>query len=488
VALSAVQLSFMLGGVELLDFCALLLVPAFVLFLMSLLMDFKNETWDYRWSLVLLILCLALSFVFRSKFEVATIDDNYHVKRTVGFSFKNNFSSQWIMPYEIDKGHVSEPDERLLYSGYIESVWGIFWRYIRWDFVIVLLQGLPIVVLWHELMHFFRRKNVIPAGLLSLAVIFSLQVLWVQQCSGYIDSTAGILGGLVLLGIYDLFSKARGPVSWYRVLGLAVVSGLCLVSKLILWPIGLTGAVVALWAAHQLSKTKLMIIVLLGLLAAGYLGAHFIGVHAVSGQPFYPFGVGKSAIFSGRPEGSGFDGPLRTFYKANPLNVKLHEKNIDVPALYVLSSWVMDYKYRLWVTPDPWVGGRGVLWTFMVLPVLGLAFLGWIKRPKENLYNPRIMIFGLLAFYVLFFDGAILSRYVLALEIFIMAWALAWVWSNLKPKLAAAWVVLLLASVNFYGALDGDILQKRHYPKSFLDSTEKMFIDFTYDPASLGKK
>ncbi len=490
IAFCAVQLSFILNGVLVLDALALLLVPAFILFLKHLLGNFRKETWDFQWSLVVLFLCLAVFLCLRSAFEIAASDDNYHVKKLVGYAFQNSFASQWLHPFHINKGHIAEFEVRMIFIGFVESVWGIFWRLLRWDFIIVLLQALPLVVLWHELLHFFRKKNVPVAGVLALIIILTMQVLWVQQASGFIDSTTGVMGALALLGMYDVLSRRFQGLAWPRVLGLAAVSAMCLISKPFLMPLALAGIVVALVACRRLAAKAVVAVLMVVVLGCGYLMVHMNNVASLTGNPLFPLKGGDNIIFYSRPKNVGFNGMLETFYRANPLNVKIHNLGIDVPALFVLSSWMMDYKYRPWVSPDPWIGGRGLIWTYVVIPVLGLALFRRI-----DIGHPKVLIFVIIAGYILFMDGAILTRYALAIEIFIIAWALAWAWQFLegafprRPAVQVAFVSLMavFALMNYYATLDGDTLPKKHYPNTLCGYINEEYLKFIYNPKAFAQ-
>ncbi len=476
--LSAVQLSFVLGGVWVLDALAMLLVPAFILFIWGLCAEWKKEDKDYRYSLVALVLCLAITLIYKLRFAVATIDDNYHVYKVLGYAIRNNFSTQLTNPFDVDRGHMNPFQDQLLFIGFVESVWGIFWRLVHKPYMIVFLQALPLLVLWKVLLNFFRGRRVASAGSLSLAVVLSMQVLWVQQASGYIDSTVGIFAALTLFGLYHVFTKPQ--VSWQAVVGLASVSSACLISKPLTIPLGVAGAVVALWFAWRLNNISMaMTFVVVGL-GISYACIHYTSVGALTGNPLFPLAGGDGKIYIARSPGSGFHGDLATFYKANPFNMLLINHGMDWRPLYVVAGWLTDFKPRVWITPDPWVGGRGLVWTYVVLAAMGWAMIDAARR--RFVFKPRlgvILIGGLLFYYFFIFDGSILARYVLGMEIFVMSYALSWLWNRLPSVWRAQFtlVCIVFAAVAFYCAYDGDMLQEK--PSfSFFDSQSQRINEF----------
>jgi hypothetical protein len=106
----------------------------------------------------------------------------------------------------------------------------------------------------------------------------------------------------------------------------------------------------------------------------------------------------------------------------------------DFKPLYVLGSWLQDYRLDGgYMIVDPRPGGNGLLWTYLVVPLLVVIILKNIK----NLWQPQkwlksnFLIFALLVFYYYAFDGSINSRLMLGFHIFILAWTLRWLWQHL---------------------------------------------------------
>jgi hypothetical protein len=184
IGVNAALLSFILGGVSFLDAGALALIPAFLFFLWSLFSNWDNETKDYCLSLILIILCIIFALFHKYQFEVGATDDGYHNAKIVAYSIKNSFQTkfQYISPQE---------DERYFLVDSIESLWGIFWRWFHWDYIIVCLQAFPLLILWKILVTFFRQSHLKNSpALLAFLIVASMPILWCQQNSTYIDGTS----------------------------------------------------------------------------------------------------------------------------------------------------------------------------------------------------------------------------------------------------------------------------------------------------------
>lgn len=377
-ATSSVLISNVLGGVVFLDFFVLALIPSFLLFLCSILSKWNDESKEYvvAFSLLIAFICVAFFLKFNS-FTVGTIDDNYHSGKVAAFSLDNSFQSK--LDYVRD-----EKDFRNYFYDFVEIMWGTMYRFIRWDYIIVLMQSLPLLLLWSKLVNFFRNKQLttIPA-LLATSVILSLQIFWCQQGSTYIDSTVGVLGGLTLLEIYDLLAYKHRR-TFYPILGLAITSALCVLSKFSMVLLGFLGLSVSLSMAFKylnLKKTFLIFLLLTPML--GYLINHHYYAWAVEGHFLFPWvGTEDSWFTSDRSFGSNkmFEGYLHFYYTSHPLYGWLKDHGIMFKPAYVLASWLLDYRPFRYLTADPWFVGNGSLMTYVVGPVLFFASILNIKR------------------------------------------------------------------------------------------------------------
>ncbi len=487
IAFCAVQLSYVFGGLRWLDIFCYLLIPAFLLSFSKLIIDFKTESWDYRISFILLSVAIAVSLFFRLNIEIATIDDNYHVKKLVSFALSNDYGSQ--MRYFLDGDKTYEV--RVFLFGFIESIWGLFYRYLRWDFFVVLLQAFPLFILWKQMMTFFRKNGVVQlSGIFSLAVILSLQVYWTQQGSGYIDSTLGVMAAVTLFLMHDLINRNCKKNIFTKVLALACVSSCALISKKTMLLIGGAGMLTAFWICIRNFKGfKFTVIGLVLCMGLAYTIIHVYNTWALTGNPLFPHpivGV-KDTIYGGEGfAASGFEGNWQTFYRANPLSVKIYEKGLNYKLLFVLSSWIMDYKYREWITPAPFVGGRGVLWSYLVLPVIFLMGLNalWRIGSFKFRFNPNWLFLFIFFIYIYCLDVSILARFMLGIDTFIFAFCLMWLWKRIeenkivlisKLRFFLALAILAFAFGSYYCSVDGDILQEKYYKNTFMRHTYELY-------------
>ena len=137
VAITAVQISYLLSGIKVLDLFLVLIIPAFLLMIVNIILECFSGSKEYCVSFALLIACVLVSLSRLYAIAVGIIGDQYHTFKVVAFSIKNSFFTQLqIQPFM----------QPILISDFIESIWGIFWRLTHWDFTTVLLQALPIIL------------------------------------------------------------------------------------------------------------------------------------------------------------------------------------------------------------------------------------------------------------------------------------------------------------------------------------------------------
>ena len=455
LGVSAVQISYIFDGIPFLDPGVLLLIPSFLFFIIALLGEWTWESKDYRFGLALLAAAVAIALLYKFKFQVGTFDHAYHTIKTVSYSIKNSFSSKFLG---------GRTDERLYLIDFIENIWGLAWRYIHWDYIIVLIQIFPVFVLWRQLVEYFRNRGIEQlSGFLSAIIILSMQIIWAQACSTLVDSLAGMIAALTLLRISDLLSL---PESRHRfnITATAFLSILCLLPKPSLIFLALLGLGVSGWfAATRLSKRQVFITFLILLPSVGFGLKHYCSVWIHKGTPFYPwFGCPTYGAIRGWEAHGVFPEWYR--YPVYVGNYAFHFK-----PLYVLSSWLYDYKLGD-VIPSPMVDvGNGLLWTYLVVPILALALIAGILRIRKFKSFPPSAI--LLVFFVLiyyFMDVSVINRFMLGFNIFIMAWALAWILGKIKEtgktvwpwlSMMAACFVLVLACLSFFQAIQGAGLQ-----------------------------
>lgn len=475
VALTSVQISYVLGGLAWLDCFVFLLVPSFIFFLVSLFRPWDTETRDYCVGLTLVIVCIALALSFKFRIEVGTIDDNYHNAKIVALSMKNNFFTEFqlIKPVE---------DIRLSLIEFIESVWAIFWRWTRWDFIVTISQALPILVLWHQLLQFFRKQKVTttPALLAAVTVIAS-PLLWAQQGSTYNDSIAGIFGAIALLVCYDLL-KYPSERNFSSLVGLAFISGLCLVSKSSLIFVGLLGMLTAFGLGlRSLPAKAKWLLPWTALPSIVYFLYHQGLLWIRKGTPVYPLDTSSHLL------GQEFHSWVHYYYESDPLYAWIRDHAFSFKPLYVLASWLMDYKFDSYITADPYVRGNGLVFTYFVVP----ALLIWLIKDLKNIFkygnwkNPCLLILGVTIIYYVTFSGSVGSRFSLCFNILILAWCLSWAWRNIE-QWPAPWakisvitlicILLVLTTVSY----DEAILGRQYEQKIFspLEAQRKMFPQF----------
>ena len=278
LAVSAIQISYIFDGIGSLDFGVLLLIPAFLFFILWLLYELTSESKDYAVGLALLTFAVVTACLLKYKFQVGTIDHAYHTFKVVAYSIKNSFAAKFL---------ISHQDERFYLIDFIEDVWGLAWRYIHWDYIIVLIQILPVFVLWRQLVEFFRNRKVIQfSGFLSTIIILSMQNIWTQTGSTLVDSLTGIIAALTLLRIADLLGCPQSR-SRFNIMTTAFLSTLCFLPKPSLVFLAVLGVGVSLWfSLTRLSKTHVFLTILTLLASLGFCIKHYCSVWAQKGTPF----------------------------------------------------------------------------------------------------------------------------------------------------------------------------------------------------------
>jgi hypothetical protein len=447
IGISAVQISYIFDGIRFLDLGVLLLIPAFLFFIIWLLQEWTSESKDYCVGLTILAFAVVIALLLKYKFQVGTIDDTYHTGKIIAYSIKNSFYTKFQVV-----GGGSEGGRSLI--DFIENIWGLAWRFIHWDYIIVLIQILPVFILWRQLVEFFRNRKFDQfSGFLSAIIILNMQIIWAQACSTFIDSVTGIIAAVTLLKIADLLSLPKSR-SFYNIMTTAFLSALCLLPKPILIPLSVFGLSVSFWfALTRLSKKEIFITVLTMLPSLGYFIKHYFCIWVRYGTLFYPW------------VGGGSPGSLATL----PAGYYMGKHFFNFKPLYVFSSWLYDYRLGF-VTPSPTADvGNGLLWTYLVVPILAIALIVSIFRIRQiKSFNPSVLILVFLVLFYYFVDGSVVGRYVLGFNIFIMAWALAWILGRIKNigwarplwfNMTAGCLALLLAGMSFFQAIKGAFLQ-----------------------------
>jgi len=419
IAVTALECSYVLGGVRWLDALLVLLIPAFILLLIQILRSCPAGSKYYYAALGLVIACIFFSLFRLRGIEVGTVGDFYHVSKMVDLSIKNSFFSQ------IQYGDVTR---EAYISDFIESVWAIFWRWTHWDFIIVLLQALPIILLWQQLVLFFQIQKVKTfAGPLAAVVTLSLEILWCQLGSSYIDSIAGILIGITFLLCYSFLSPPYERRFFYLA-GLIFVSGLCIVSKPTGICVGIFGSITAFVLGFRYLNTREKLFVpLLALPSLICIFYHQILVQIQKGSFFYPYVSANKSLhfFSGY-----YQIPISLRFPSWFANIAFHFK-----PLYVLISWLADYKLEPDISPDPFIRGNGLVFTYFVIPVLILWIFQHRNIFKTKLWkDPRLIIPGIIFIYYYSFEGSIQARFALGYNIFILAWCLSYLWQYLEQS------------------------------------------------------
>ncbi len=459
LAIVSIEISYILGGVRWLDAAVYLLIPAIVFFIAYLFLRMPQEVNDYRVSLVLMFVLLGISIAYKYNVVIGYHDDNYHIFKMIAHAVNNNFFSMWHVPFEYHS------DTRFYFIDIVESLWGLLWRGLKWDFIVFMTQALPLLVIFYELMNFFRRFGVRHvAGCLSLVVLMSAQIFWSQQGSGFLDGIVGTFTLLTLLGLYNILVYPQ-QVTFYRLLGLALVSGLCINSKFTMIPVGFLGLGACLWSLERgnFRPWQRMWVITVSLLGVGYLFYFHLCTVIKVENPFFTYSLGW------------YSNACKDIFYAFPCFDWVRNLGINFPFAYLLASWLFDYEFRGWVTVDPFFYGRGFLWTFFVFPglvVLGVIFLLNWKRLASQFFHPKALIFLLIACYYLFFRGSVSTRYMLGIDSFVMTWVLAVVWRKFEisqsriayfSKYLLCFIFMILAFTNFRKAADGDMYLRKKW-------------------------
>lgn len=456
IAITAVELSYVLGGLNWLDPVALLLIPAFILLIIQIVSVCNAETKNYCVAFTILIACLLFSFFHLSGIEIGTVGDQYHISKAVAFSIKNSFFTQ------LQYGAL---DPQFYISDFIESLWGVFWRWTQGDFSIVLLQALPIILLWQQLTRFFEHQKIKAfQGILATVVVLTLEILWAQQGSPFIDSIVGIFIGINLLLCYTCLSPPYER-RFSNLAGLAFVSGLCIISKPTGLCVGVLGLTIALVLGFRYFSTlrEKILLPMIALPSLVYFLYHQIQVFNQNGSFFYPF--------------VNFNNPSRVIDVTYPqlydplmFGAWIKEYAFNFKPLYVLSSWLSDYKMDSYITPAPYIRGNGLVFTYFVLPTLVL----WLFQHKNIIKNkwwkdPRLSIFAAIFIYYYSFEGSIDVRFALGYNIFILSWCLSYLFLclqewGLKWFKALPTIIICLLLVMSVGSYCDGIRGKRFEP------------------------
>ena len=461
LGVSAVQISYIFNGIRALDLGVLLLIPAFLFFIIWILQEWISETKDYCVGLTLLTCFVVIALLLKYKFQVGTIDDNYHTVKIIAYSIKNSFYTKLQVV-----GGGSEAGRAII--DFVENIWGLAWRFFRWDYIIVLIQVLPVFILWRQLVGFFRNRRVEQfSGFLSAIIILNMQIIWAQACSTFIDSLTGIIGAITLLKVADLLGAPKDR-SFFNIMTTAFLSTLCLLAKPILIPLSVFGLSVSLWAAFtRLNKKEISIIALTMLPSLGYFIKHYFCIWGRYGTPFWPWTAG------------GYPGCRSSL----PAGYYLGKHFFNFKPFYVFSSWLYDYRLGF-VTPSPTADvGNGLLWTYLVVPILAIALIVSIFRARQiKSFNPSVLILIFLVLFYYFIDGSVVARYVLGFNIFIMAWALTWIIERIGKtgwtktpwfNMTAACLILVLALLSFFQSIKGAYLQNKVV--SVLEAQRQLF-------------
>jgi len=445
IAITAVEFSYVLGGLNCLDSLLFLLVPAFILLVIQIVSTCATETLNYSVAFAILVACITLSLFRLSAIEFGSVGDQYHLMKTVAFSIKNNFAIQFQ----------SSSSVVIYVSDIVESIWGIFWRWTQWDFVIILLQALPIVLVWQQLVWFFQKQNVTAfAGPLATVVVLTLKILWCQQGSPFIDSTVGMFIGIILLLCYSYLTPPYER-QFINLAGLVFLSGLCLISK----PTGICVAILGLTVAFILGfrylnpreKAGLSLIFLPSL---AYLIYHQIQAQIRTGNIFYPYINNTVGL-------SNSNYQYKEYYAPLPFHSWVRDHAFNFKPFYILLSWLSDYKQDHIISPAPFYRGNGLVFSYFVIPIFVLwAFQHKNIFKKELWKDPRIAIFIVIFLFYYFFPGSIDARFAVGYNIFILAWCLTYFWQCMEscrnwPKPIPTIIICLMFWMSAYTYQDG---------------------------------
>lgn len=469
VALTAVELSYVLGGINWLDALAFLLVPAFVLLLIQIILTFNAETKNYCVAFTIFAACLVFCLFRLSSIEFGTVGDTYHVTKLVASSIKNDFSTQ----FQVFNGPT--PSIQIFGSDFVESLWGIFWRWKNWDYAIILLQTLPIVLLWQQLVRFFKKQNIttFPAPLATV-VVLTLEMLWAQAGSPYIDSTVGVFVAITLLLSYDFLTPPYER-RFSHLAGLTFIAGICLIAKPTGIFVGLLGITVAtaLGCLHLNTAQKIRL-PLIALPSLVYFICHQIQIQMRVGSFFYPF-IDPANSLDMANANYAFNNQFYLPYYSGLLFFSwIRDHAAFLKPLFVPLSWLTDYKTDRVITPGPYIRGNGLVFTYFVLPTLTIwLFNHWNIVRTKIWKDPRLSVFAVIFIYYFFFPGSIEVRYALGYNIFILAWCLSYLWQLIEQWHGHKWLkplpailICLMLWMSTLSYLDG-IRGWRFEPKMF---------------------
>lgn len=479
LAFSSVQVSYMLNGLAWLDYGLWLIVPAFILFIADLFLFVQSRLYSYGVMFFVMLAGITYGMYYKTQFIFGIMDDNYHNAKIIAACMDNAFFSKWryLLPIE---------DMRFYLPDFLESLWGLSWRWTRSDLVIIVAQALPLLLLWRMLTNYFERRGVRRApALLATVVVLSLQPFWSQIGSTYIDSTAGVIGAVTLL-LLDEVLLFRGKRPLQLLAGLAFTAGICLVIKASVLLIGLTGLVTALWfSLRQPVRWKKFLVIGVAAPALVYLIYHQTGVWILKGDPFYPLGIHQA--------NQGFDGYYYYYYHASFLNEWIRSYGGALKLFYILGGWVSDCNGCRTITPDTWSKGNGLLFVYFVIPVFSCVLFWGIRNftkafsaPGSFRISPHIILPALVFFQYWIFDGSPGERFMLAYNTLILAWCLACVWRYLEQRESRRFglilgvmnvIVLVMAAASYWQTLPGVVIA-RHNDKSMLKAQYLAFPDY----------
>jgi hypothetical protein len=411
-------------------------------------------------------------------FIFGIMDDNYHNAKIIAASMDNAFFSKWryLLPAE---------DMRFYLPDFLESLWGLFWRWTRSDLVIIVVQTFPLLLLWRMLTNYFERQGIQrAAALLATVVVLSLQPFWSQIGSTYIDSTAGVVGAVTLL-LMDEALSFHGQRPLQLLAGLAFAAGICLIIKASVLLVGITGLVTAFWFAfRQPVRRGSLLVVGVALPALMYCLYHQAGVWILKGDLSYPLNIHQAD--------QGFDGYYYYYYYSSPLNEWIRNYAGDFKPLYILAGWVSDCNGCKTITPDTWSKGNGLVFAYFVIPVLSCAlfwgirnFAGFFSGSGSFWKSPRVLLPGLMLFQYWVFNGSPGERFMLAYSALILAWCLACLWRYLEQRESRGFriaagimnvIILVLAGVSYWHALPG-VIPVRDNDISMLQAQHRVFPD-----------
>lgn len=479
LAFSGVQVSYMLNGLAWLDYGLWLIVPAFILFIADLFLFVRSRPYSYGVMFFVVLAGITYGMYYKAQFILGIMDDNYHNAKIIAACMDNAFFSKWryLLPIE---------DMRFYLPDFLESLWGLSWRWTQSDFVIIVVQALPLLLLWRMLTSYFERRGVRWASaLLATAVVLSLQPFWSQIGSTYIDSTAGVVGAVTLL-LMDEVLLFQGKRPLQLLAGLAFAAGICLVIKASVLLIGLTGLVTAFWfVLHQPVRWKKFLVIGLAIPSLVYLIYHQLGVWILKGDPFYPLNIHQA--------NQGFDGYYYYYYHTSSLNEWIRNYAGALKPLYILAGWVSDCNGCRSITPDTWSKGNGLVFAYFVIPVFSCVLFWGIRNfakiffaPGSFRISPHIILPALVIFQYWIFDGSPGERFMLAYNTLILAWCLACIWRHLEQR-ESRWsrlasgvmnvIVLVMAAASYWQTLPG-VVSARNHDKRMLKAQYLAFPDY----------